>query len=772
MVTSGLPHALTRLIGRESEVAALAALLRGGESRLLTLTGPGGVGKSRLAIAAAAAAATGRMGDVAFVDLTVLEDSELFLPAVARALGLAATGGESLVHDLQRAIRDRPVLLLLDGFERIMPAASTLATLLRGCPGLVSLVTSRSRLHVRGERVVQVAPLSVPNVASDASVASLVANPAIALFVDRAQDVRPGTNVTEANARALTEIVQELDGLPLALELAAARLDLWSPNELVDHLRPRLSVLTSHDQDLPDRLRTMRNAISWSYDLLSPDEKHWFHLAAIFTGGCSVAGATAVSGVADQGMALDALRSLTDKSLLWHDRDEEQPGRFRMLETLREFALERLTETGGEDAMRQVHAAWCLSLAEQAAAERESGQLSVATLNRLDAEYPNLQAALGWLETSDDHDRFLRLAAALGWFWLRRRSRSEGRRWLEAAVAAGRAAGLRTRPLARALDGAGVLAFLQGEYDRAEAHIVAYLELSEELADAWGTPAALNLLGVVARAREDFPRARQHFAEALALFRARDDASWCALVLLNQGTIAYWLGEFERAEADIAAGLAIYRQLDDAYGLAVGCNDLARVAADREQIARAIDHFTESLACWRRVGTLEGLADWVARVATVSADRGQYEAALRLFSAVDRACVVLGYAFEPPDRKRQRRSLETARLALDENAVAVAWQEGASLSLTQAIAVGEEVLAGLQAEAATPGPLHATAWRLTPRELDVVRLLVEGQTDRQIGERLFISHRTVMTHVANILVKFDVDSRTAAAAMALRHHLV
>jgi len=770
-MTSSLPHALTRFIGRESEIAALVELLHSGESRLITLTGAAGVGKSRLAIEALARAAAEIPGGIGFVDLTTTNDPQLFLPALTNALGLQLTGDAAPLYDLQRALRDRRVVALLDGFDRLMSAVPLLAELLRGSPGLTVLATSRSRLHVRGERVMLVAPLPVPSMHLDVPLDELPANLAIALFLERARDVRPEFALSPDNAGTVVGIVQHLDGLPLALELAAARLDLLSPDDLLSHLRQRLPVLASRDRDLPDRLRTMRQAIAWSYDLLEDDDQRWFQLAGVFAGGCSISGAAAVSGVPDELTALDALRSLTDKSMLWHDGAGNAPGRFRMLQTLREFALQQLATTGEEPRVREAHAAWCLALAERAATTRESGPVDVASLDLLDAEYANLQAALGWLESTDSDDQFVRLAAALSWFWLYRGSRSEGRRWLEAAVDQGRASGLRSGALARALEGAGVLAFTQGDYSRAEAFITEFLALSQELEDQWGIPAALNLLGVVARAREEFARAQERFTEALPLFRARNEEGWSALVLLNLGTIAYWTGQLNQAEATIREGLEIYRQRADVYGIAVALNDLARVAADRGQLSQAIEYFMESLVAWRRVGTPEGLLDWITRVATLGADHGEFALALQLFSTVDRECAVLGYAIEPPDRKRQRRSLESARLALDEATVAAAWQDGMTQPLTLALVDAQCMLERLTTNAASEARAKETGG-LTPRELEVVRLLVEGHSDRKIADRLFISHRTVMTHVTHILDKLEVESRTAAATLAVRNNLI
>ena len=291
-----LPHALTRLVGREAEVAALVDLLQRAESRLITLTGAAGVGKSRIAIAALAQAAASSPADVAFIDLTTLDEPGLFVPALTSAIGMQGTGDAASLYELQRSLRERQIMLLLDGFDRLLTVVPVLAELLRGCPDLTVLVTSRTRLHVRGERVLMVAPLPVPGLEGEPSLDEIQTNPAVCLFVERARDVRGDFALSPGNAGIVVDIVRHLDGLPLALELAAARLDMLSPGALLAHLQQRLQVLASRDQDLPDRMHTMRQAIAWSYDLLSADEQRWLQQLAVFSGSFSLAGAVAVSG--------------------------------------------------------------------------------------------------------------------------------------------------------------------------------------------------------------------------------------------------------------------------------------------------------------------------------------------------------------------------------------------------------------------------------------------------------------------------------------------
>ncbi len=767
-----LPHPPTSLVGREQDVAAIVAAVTRNGVRLLTLTGVGGVGKSRVALAVAHAIRPHFDGAVFLGDFAAVGGPALLAPTLSALLGLPAPAEASSLHRLERAIGQRRVAIVLDNFDRVIPHALPLADLLAACPGLIILATSRSRLRLRGETVRPIPPL--PTSASDAATPEALREvPAVQLFVARGQEVDHGFALTADNATPVGEIVRRLDGIPLAIELAAARLDLLPPAALLARLQQRLLLLTGGARDLPDRLQTMRQAIAWSYDLLTPDEQRMVERLAVFADGIPLAGAVAVCGDGDEVSTLDLLGRLGERSLLVRESTAETEPRFRMLQTIREFALDRLAGSGLRDETMGRLAAWCLNLAETAAEIRVKTSGAPELIARIEAEHATLREVMSWLESRAQPDDFLRLTAALGWFWLHRSHRAEGRRWLDSAIAQATAAGIRSVVLARALDGAAVLAFSQGDYARASLLVAAYAALSQALGDRWGVAAALNLHGAIARAQGDLDAADIAFAEALARFQEIGDSGWIALATLNRGAVAYWQGQAEQATALMREALARYQAADDAYGQAIALSDLGRALADANDHVGAAARFRESLGHWRRVGTKEGLIDWLTRTATLAAQGGAAERAMRWFSAAETVRTTIGYMFDHPERARQRQALETARLALGEERATAAWAGGRALKFDDAVV---EADAWLLAGAASPAPA-ATARSnvlagLTPRERDVLRLVVQGQSDRQIGDALYISHRTVMRHVENVLAKFDVKSRTAAATFAVRHGFV
>jgi predicted ATPase/DNA-binding CsgD family transcriptional regulator len=763
---------LTVLVGREQDVGDVIASLTRDGVRLITLTGVGGVGKSRVALEVAHEVGAFFSDRVFLIDFASVGDPTLLAPTIAVAVGLPAPTDGSPLLRLKRLIGEERALIVVDNVDRVAANASPLTELLGACPQLAVLATSRSRLRLHGEVVRQILPLLVSQSGDRVPVESAHAVPAIRMFVERGCEVDHRFTLTAENVADVSNIVRRLDGLPLAIELAAARLDLLSPAALLARLEQRLPLLTGGAHDLPNRLRTMHDAIAWSYDLLERDEQEVFERLALFAESIPLAGAVAVCGDGDELAVLALLASLADKSLLIRDPAATGEPRFRMLPTIREFALGQLRRNSAEDEAMGRLAAWCLEVAETAAAMREKSSGSPQLIAQLDLELDTLRDVLAWMERQGRAEDFLRLAAALGWFWLHRSYRTEGRRWLDSAIAQGTGAGIRTVVLARALDGAGVLAFAQGDYERASELINDELGLSRELGDRWGIAGALNLLGALDRAREDFAAAEANFADALTRFQELGDPGWIALATLNLGTVAYWRHELERAIALMQEALARYQELDDVYGMAIALSDLGRTLADNGDVVDASKRFRESLEQWQRIGTKEGLIDWLTRVATLASRRGDAELAIRLFSAAELLRIPIGYTFDRPERERQRHALEASRLALGEERSAEAWASGRAVDFDAALAEATNFLVACAAVATNPEGTHAAPAGLTPREMDVLRLLVEGQSDRKIGDQLFISHRTVMRHVENILGKFQVESRTAAAMLAVREGFI
>jgi non-specific serine/threonine protein kinase len=768
-----LPIPLTPLFGRERQVAEALALVNRADVRLATMTGPGGIGKTRLALAVAQDAADAFPDGVWFVDLATTADPSLVLPALARVLGVREGTDRPLADRLASRLAGRRLLLLLDNVEQVLGAAPEIAALLKSSPGVRVLATSREPLRVHGEHRYPVPPLDLPELDRLPPPGALTRFGAIALFLHQARAQLPAFALDAGTAPAIAELCVRLDGLPLAIELAAAWTGTLLPGEMVARLADRPALLTGGPRDHPARLQTMRGAIAWSLDLLDAREQALFRRLAVFRGGFSVQAAEQVGGDPDISAApvLSGVRSLTEKSLLVRATGLDGGSRFGMLETVRDYGLERLAASGEEAAVRDAHAAWCLAFAEETEPQL-AGPEQHRWLARLDEEHANLRAALVWLLDAGTGEAALRLASALGQFWVRRGLFAEGRDWIERALdrAAGEAVADPVR--SKALLAGALVAGNQGDADRAIALDEEALKRCRASGDRGGAAQALLGLARVAQDRADHERAVVLLDEALATFRELGERSLTAVCLHDLGLIAHERGAHDRAESLFADALRELEPFGPASGL-TNCipGHLGDVARARGDLPRAAALHRESLARNRARGDLVKAFENLCGLAAVAGDRGDFGRAARLLGTAEAYREPAG----PPTRHSLRAAFaevaSSAQRALGAPAFAAERAVGHRLAPTEVDAEADAVVAGAAEGRGAKASDRASGYGLTPREREVLRLLADGLSDRQIAAALFVSYRTVTNHVAGILGKLRVESRTAAVAFAVRNGL-
>ncbi|HEX2036767.1 MAG TPA: tetratricopeptide repeat protein [Chloroflexota bacterium] len=869
-----LPAPLTSFVGREQEVAAVQRLLE--TSRLVTLTGPPGVGKTRLALETGAVAGGRHAHGVVFIPLAPLSRPDLVAGAIAAGLEVRESSGVSLHQALRQALRDRDLLLVLDNFEHLLPAAGLVAELLAGAPGLRVLATSRALLRVYGEQAFPVPPLPVPPPRTPSRVArspragapldplpvqgdvdALAQYETVRLFLERARAVASAFALTAANARAVAELCRRLDGLPLAIELAAARVSLLPPVAMLSHLERRLAFLTGGARDLPARQQTLREAIAWSYDLLEPEEQALFRRLAVFAGGFTLEAAEAVATESPAAVGgapdpiLDRLGSLLEKSLLKQEELTGEP-RFTMLEVIHEFALERLTDHGELDATRRRHAAHFAGLAE-AAEPGLGGPQQAVWLERLEREHQNLRAAMLWSAEQGEAELGLRLGGALWRFWVVRGHLVEGQSSLETLLE--RAVPAPAALRAKALSGAGAVARARRDHAAARAYDEAALVLWREIGDRAGEATALSNLGSVANELGEYDTARECYEQSLALRRSLGEKAGIARVLVNLGTLAYsrrdlpqaqslyqeslrlrrevgdhggiaeslsLLGGVARASgapaaarARCAESLTLFRQLGHQWGTAISLRVLGEAAHDEGRDEEAATLLEESLVLLRERGDRENLplvhfrlaevmsalgaveraaahcreglmlasrlkhmrqrASGLETAASLCFTLGLAERAARLWGAAGALRQGAGVAPLPADRAQMARATAAARVVLGEPRYTAAFQEGRGLSPEAAV---EEALGWLQGPLPRPtaGPVAPSAppapAGLSAREVEVLRLVAAGKSNREIAAELVVSVRTVEHHVASIYGKLGVRGRLEASTYAMRQGLV
>jgi len=624
--TSTLPAPPNELIGREGELDALKQLLLREAVRVITLTGPGGTGKSRLALALAAGLAADFADGVYFVGLGSLGDPGLLASSIAMALGLRENPDRPVVESLMDSLQGKHVLLVLDNFEQIVAAAPVLAALLTACARLKVLVTSRAVLHLSGEQEHPVPPLRLPGPGPLPGPGALQRYPAIALFVQRARAVRPGFQLTGDNAAAVTRICAQLDGLPLAIELAAARIKLLSPQAMLERLSSRLDFLKGGARDAPARHQTLRQAIAWSYELLTEDEKAFFRRLSVFTGGCSLEAAERVCSVGDlDADALDAVAALVDRSLLRQDAGPGEEPRFVMLETIREYGLECLRASGDWDATRRTHATFFLELVEQAEAEL-TGPRQPLWLDRLEADHNNLRAALSWMEEQREIELGLRLGAALWRFWVTRGHMLEGRQRLQRLLALPGGAA-RTSARARVLHGLGTVIYEISDYAQARPLLEESLSIWREVGDRRGMAAALSSLGWLAVEVGDFGAARSLSQEALLLNRELGEKRGVAVALFNLGQVALQQSDYPAALSLLQESLALRREIGDRRGCAYVQVSLGWMEQQRGNHGQAAAILGEALAVFRELIDKQLISWALAHQGVVAYDLAEYDRA-------------------------------------------------------------------------------------------------------------------------------------------------
>jgi predicted ATPase/DNA-binding CsgD family transcriptional regulator len=822
--TANLPRPRTRLIGRQGEISTARSLLLDEAVPLLTLTGPGGIGKTRLALAVAEDVREAFADGVIFVDLSSLADPGLVIDHVARAVGVSTVDSAAIGDFLVAHLRPRQSLLLLDNCEHLLDAVAELAgTLLAACPALQILASSRAPLRLQGEYENPVPPLALP--AADAGGGEPLAD-AVTLFVQRARAADSGFVLDETTRPAVEAICRRLDGLPLAIELAAAWIRMLSPAALLGRLSERVLELSGGVRDLPARQQNLRATIAWSHDLLDDEACLLFRRLGAFVGGVDLDAVAVVAALPGQPPldALQALATLMDQSLVQRTHgDGADQARFSLLESIREYAAEQLAASDEAATVHEAHAAYFLTLAEHAESFLRGPEQTV-WLDRLEREHANLRAALRWYREQRRLESAMRLVGALGRFWEARGYIAEGRQTLEELLSQeAEATAIPLGVVAKAFSWAGTLAWVQadfaaalarhaaalerfrasgdergtafslyclaiqeigtGQFDEAELHLRDALQRYRALDDVWGIAHVTLNVGVLGQHRGDFVAAESAFAESLGYFRRLGTVEDIAMALSFLGAAAKDLGELDRAQQLLEEGVALLRNCGSPYRLAYAHYLLAFVIQIRGDHRAAIDTFAESLRYCRDLGDRLGFAQCFEGMAPSLVALGYHERAARLLGAAAGLRDQLAAPLPPSETAPVERAIADSRVTLGDDAFDATWTLSDMQTAEQAIvealtplvapmATATDTVEGAVAPAVRTVDTLPAGFDLTRREREILGLLTQRMTDIEIAERLFISPKTASNHVANVLSKLGAANRREAAAIAARLALV